>query len=63
MATALQDKPRTVVGEPDRSLDHVGGRYLTFELAGEEYGIDVLRIREIIGAMDVTAVACGAGSL
>ncbi|MCK4625136.1 MAG: purine-binding chemotaxis protein CheW [Phycisphaerae bacterium] len=32
------------------------GKYLTFVLAGEEYGLEILRVREIIGYMDITAV-------
>ena len=32
------------------------GKYLTFSLAGEEYGIGILKIREIIGMMPITAV-------
>ncbi|MFH0728808.1 MAG: chemotaxis protein CheW [Pseudomonadota bacterium] len=32
------------------------GKYLTFSLAGEEYGIGILKIREIIGIMPVTSV-------
>ncbi|MBI9075498.1 MAG: purine-binding chemotaxis protein CheW, partial [Desulfatibacillum sp.] len=32
------------------------GKYLTFTLAGEEYGIGILKIREIIGIMPVTTV-------
>jgi purine-binding chemotaxis protein CheW len=32
------------------------GKYLTFTLAGEEYGIGILKIREIIGMMPVTSV-------
>jgi purine-binding chemotaxis protein CheW len=32
------------------------GKYLTFGLAGEEYGIGILKIREIIGMMPVTSV-------
>ncbi len=44
------------------SLDHVRpesskeGKYLTFSLAGEEYGIGILKVREIIGMMPVTPV-------
>lgn len=33
-----------------------GGKYLTFCLAGEEYGVEILKVREIIGLMDITAV-------
>ncbi len=32
------------------------GKYLTFVLAGEEYGLEILTVREIIGMMDITAV-------
>jgi purine-binding chemotaxis protein CheW len=32
------------------------GKYLTFTLAGEEYGIGILKIKEIIGMMPVTTV-------
>ena len=33
-----------------------GGKYLTFSLADEEYGLEILKVREIIGIMDITAV-------
>jgi purine-binding chemotaxis protein CheW len=32
------------------------GKYLTFTLADEEYGIGILKIREIIGMMPITSV-------
>ena len=32
------------------------GKYLTFALAQEEYGVSVLKVREIIKMMDITAV-------
>ena len=32
------------------------GKYLTFKLAGEEYGISILKIKEIIGMMPITSV-------
>jgi purine-binding chemotaxis protein CheW len=35
---------------------NLGGKYLTFRLAGEEYGLEILKVREIIGLMDITAV-------
>ena len=31
-------------------------KYLTFSLAGEEYGIGILKIKEIIGLMSITTV-------
>ncbi|MDA3835598.1 MAG: chemotaxis protein CheW [Spirochaetales bacterium] len=32
------------------------GKYLTFSLASEEYGIGILKIKEIIGMMPITSV-------
>ncbi|PKN17588.1 MAG: chemotaxis protein CheW [Deltaproteobacteria bacterium HGW-Deltaproteobacteria-6] len=32
------------------------GKYLTFNLAGEEYGIGILKVKEIIGIMPITIV-------
>jgi len=32
------------------------GKYLTFRLAAEEYGLEILKVREIIGLMDITKV-------
>ena len=43
----------------DAALDALldkGGKYLTFVLQGEEYGLQILKVREIIGLMDITAV-------
>lgn len=33
-----------------------GGKYLTFFLAGEEYGVEILKVHEIIGLMPITRV-------
>ncbi|MFC1464434.1 MAG: chemotaxis protein CheW [Candidatus Brachytrichaceae bacterium NZ_4S206] len=33
-----------------------GGKYLTFALGREGYGLQILKVREIIGFMDITAV-------
>ncbi len=32
------------------------GKYLTFALGNEEYGLEILKVREIIGYMDITQV-------
>lgn len=32
------------------------GKYLTFRLESEEYGFEILKVREIIGVMDITHV-------
>ena len=33
-----------------------GGKYLTFKLADEEYGVQILKVREIIGIMGITTI-------
>jgi purine-binding chemotaxis protein CheW len=35
---------------------HLAGKYMTFKLAREEYGLEILKVREIIGLMDITRV-------
>jgi purine-binding chemotaxis protein CheW len=51
MAPATQADQTTI-----SNLDTPGGKYLTFSLAREEYGLEILKVREIIGIMDITAV-------
>ena len=34
----------------------LAGKYLTFTLGAEEFGLQILKVREIIGYMDITAV-------
>ena len=45
---------KTVLKE--QTLQHKEGKYLTFALANEEYGLEILKVREIIGYMEITAV-------
>ena len=33
-----------------------GGKFLTFLLQEEEYGLEILKVREIMGLMDITTV-------
>lgn len=40
----------------DGTATNKEGKYLTFALAQEEYGLEILKVREIIGYIDVTAV-------
>ncbi len=39
--------------KPERQ---VAGKYLTFTLGREEYGLEILKVREIIGYMEITSV-------
>jgi hypothetical protein len=41
---------------PGQTAVSRGGKYLTFALGKEEYGLEILKVREIIGYMDITAV-------
>ena len=40
-----------------QSSGHAGGEYLVFTLGKEEYGIDILKVQEIRGYDQVTAIA------
>ena len=42
--------------ETAQDTANLAGKYLTFGLANESYGIDVLKVREIIRLTDITAV-------
>jgi purine-binding chemotaxis protein CheW len=39
-----------------RAMENREGKYLTFSLAGEEYGIGILKVKEIIGMMAITSI-------
>jgi purine-binding chemotaxis protein CheW len=38
------------------AMDHLAGKYLTFFLEDEEYGVDVLNVQEIISMVNITRV-------
>jgi len=42
--------------EPAAKTDQRPGKYLTFHLGQEEFGIQVVKVREIMGLQDITAV-------
>ncbi len=45
-----------IMNQAMTSMTEKQGKYLTFSLAGEEYGIGILKIKEIIGMMPITSV-------
>ena len=51
MSVALMEKEEASAGAISR-----GGKYLTFRLEAEEFGIRVTKVREIMGVQDITAV-------
>ena len=44
------------VDHTEKSMPSSEGKYLTFTLANEEYGIGILKIKEIIGMIPITTV-------
>jgi len=50
---AVLDSPSNETAE---TAEDLGGKYLTFLLDNEEYGIEILKVREIINIMDITGV-------
>lgn len=41
---------------PPSARPDLGGKYLTFTLAGEQFALQILKVREIIGLIDITPV-------
>jgi purine-binding chemotaxis protein CheW len=50
-----------VVDQAVKAMSNREGKYLTFTLAAEEYGIGILKVKEIIGMMSITTVPQTAG--
>src|SRR3954454_14952063 len=48
--------PTAVMNEAAAQVDARAGKYLTFHLGSEEFGVRVLKVREIMGIQDITAV-------
>lgn len=55
-----ENTPGSQIQGKEAQVQHGGrslaGKYLTFKLAGEEYGIGILKVREINGLLDITPV-------
>jgi purine-binding chemotaxis protein CheW len=41
---------------PEKKTADLAGKYLTFKLVDEEYGLEILKVREIIGMMAITSL-------
>ena len=46
----------TEIQTADSVVKDLEGKYLTFTLSGEQYGIHILKVQEIIGVMHITRV-------
>lgn len=55
-STATLPETASPQGDPAHRLSALEGKYMTFKLANEEYGLEILKVREIIGLMDITRV-------
>jgi purine-binding chemotaxis protein CheW len=57
MSKTGQSDGAHVSGAPrDGRKEDRGGKFLTFLLGGEEYGLEILKVQEIIGMMNITPV-------
>jgi len=46
----------TIASVDPAAANSRGGKYLTFGLGREEYGLEIMKVREIFGYMEITAV-------
>ena len=47
---------QALIDQAVKVINNKEGKYLTFNLAGEEYGLGILKVKEIIGMMPITVV-------
>jgi purine-binding chemotaxis protein CheW len=47
---------QTIIDQAVKVMNNKEGKYLTFSLEGEEYGLGILKVKEIIGIMPITVV-------
>ena len=45
-----------VIDQESQALHDLEGKYLTFTLADEDFGLEIPKVREIIGMLDITAI-------
>ncbi len=43
-------------GAGPAQLESLAGKYMTFRVGGEEYGLEILKVRELIGLLEITRV-------
>ena len=61
MSTSSKNESADAVNHPEASTaqqhnSHVDGKFLTFFLENEEYGLEILKVVEINGMMDITPI-------
>jgi purine-binding chemotaxis protein CheW len=56
MELNMETMVATAGNAASQKVDHRAGKYLTFQLGNEEFAVQVLRVREIMGIQEITAV-------
>ena len=56
MTTILSDNSKPDTTDAHGAISEEESKYLTFKLADEEYGVEILKVREINVVMDITGV-------
>ncbi|HEY8551711.1 MAG TPA: chemotaxis protein CheW [Vicinamibacterales bacterium] len=56
MSSTSESQATAAPGAEHRDLAAMAGKYLTFQLGKEEYGLPVLKVREIIKLLEITPV-------
>lgn len=49
-----QQNPNAAAGSSQ--LSSLAGKYMSFRVGGEEYGLEILKVRELIGLLEITRV-------
>ena len=52
----MSDNTTKVIGQAVDAMKDRAGKYLTFKLGVEEYGLEILKVQEIIKMMEITKV-------
>ncbi len=52
----VQGEVEQTQGDGEARRAALAGKYLTFELGGDAYGLEILKVREIIGLLEITRV-------
>jgi purine-binding chemotaxis protein CheW len=52
----MMASPTEAISQAVSAMAGLAGKYLTFKLGNEEYGLEILKVQEIIKMMDITTV-------
>lgn len=56
MAENMRESTAQKSAADQQMSEDLEGKFMTFKLADEEYGLQIMKVREIIGLMDITRV-------